>query len=143
MEPFEYRLRPKSNYMMNASWQELYKLTEYWKTELAFYADEIRFFKKLLSTYNYTKHPNLEKINLIVEDAETQLKSIQKQIEEHLRHIAKFIKMLDEGQKTDNEDYVFREEHDVLEDNISAFIDASRKLKKTVFTEVEQYINTT
>ncbi len=141
MEQPEYRFRPKANYMMEATWQELYKLTEHWKNDLAFYEDEIRFFKKILSTYANQAGSKQEELTKRVEDADIQLKVFQKQTDEHLKHIAQFIKVLDTGQEIENnEDYVFREEHNLLEDNIAVFTDVFWKLKKTVFTEAEQNI---
>ena len=140
MEQFEYRSRPKSNYIMEATWQELYKLAEHWKNELAFYKDEIRFFKKLSAKYNYIKNPKFEELKQRVDDAELQLKILHAQTEEHLKHITQFIKMLEEGQETDNEDHIFREEHNLMEDNIMAFANAFWQLRKAIFTEAEQYI---
>lgn len=136
MEANEYRPRPKSDYMMSAPWQELYKLTEHWLKDLSFYADELRFFEKLLSAFSYFPNPNIAKANDLVKDASTQLKNITTQIEEHQKHIAQLIK----STSIDNEDYVFRQEHNLLEDTITAFIDSYRQLKSQLYSEAQKFI---
>ena len=36
----EYRMRPKDSYLQNSQWQELYVLTQHWKSDLLFYKDD-------------------------------------------------------------------------------------------------------
>jgi hypothetical protein len=131
----QFRYRPKSDYLMQATWQELYKLAEHWKSELQFYADELRFFGKLVSSYDGSSDPELVQVNRMIKDAGIQLKSISSQTEEHLKHIGQVLTGKSPGQ-----DMLFREEHNVLEDNIAAFIQAVRNLRIKLFSEIEEYI---
>jgi hypothetical protein len=135
METPEYAHRPKSDFLMSAPWQELYKLTEHWLKDLSFYSDELHFFKRLLSAFSYFPNPNISKANEMVQDASTQLKTITTQIEKHQKHIAQLMK-----NAGDNEDYVFRQEHNVLEDTITAFIDSYRQLKSQLYSEAGRFI---
>ena len=135
MAQSEYRHRPKSDYLMTAPWQELYKLTEHWLKDLSFYADEMRFFEKLLSAFSYIPNANVGKAADLIKDTSKQLKNITAQIEKHQQHIAKLI-----TNPSDNEDYVFRQEHDMLEDTMTAFTDSYKQLKNNLYKEAGQFI---
>jgi len=135
MAQSEYRHRPKSDYLMTAPWQELYKLTEHWIKDLSFYADEMRFFEKLLSAFSYIPNANVGKAADLIKDTSKQLKNITAQIEKHQQHIAQLI-----TNPGDNEDYVFRQEHDVLEDTMTAFTDSYKQLKNNLYKEAGQFI---
>jgi len=135
MAQSEYRHRPKSDYLMTAAWQELYKLTEHWIKDLSFYSDEMRFFEKLLSAFSYIPNANVGKAADLIKDTSKQLKNITAQIEKHQQHIAQLIQ-----KPNDNEDYVFRQEHDVLEDTMTAFTDSYKQLKNNLYKEAGQFI---
>jgi hypothetical protein len=47
----ELRIRPKSDYIGTANWQQLYALTEHWKSDMEFYKYEIQFLKQLINKY--------------------------------------------------------------------------------------------
>ena len=135
MAQSEYRHRPKSDYLMTAPWQELYKLTEHWIKDLSFYADEMRFFERLLSAFSYIPNANVGKAADLIKDTSKQLKNITAQIEKHQQHIAQLIQ-----KPNDNEDYVFRQEHDMLEDTMTAFTDSYKQLKNNLYKEAGQFI---
>jgi hypothetical protein len=57
------------------------------------------------------------------------------QVDQHLAHLGKVIK-----EAYNSEDLLFRQEHNVLEDNISAFIDSFRQTKQRLFKTVAKKI---
>ncbi len=63
----EYRMRPKDSYLQNSQWQELYVLTEHWKSDLLFYKDDLKFLHHLLDKYFIwiTKTENLKAVQTI------------------------------------------------------------------------------
>ena len=46
-----FRNRPKGNYIHKADWQQLYRLTEHWKSDLQFYNDDLIFLHHLIEKY--------------------------------------------------------------------------------------------
>lgn len=135
MKLLEYRFRPKSDYYMQAPWQELYKRIEHLKREISFYEIEINFYIKLVIAFHHSEDQNLVKTEQLVKDAGEQVTNINSQIDEHLGHIAKFI---EGGDKT--QDLLYREEHNLLEDTISSFINSFRDIRGKLFSEIEKYL---
>ncbi|WP_121357453.1 hypothetical protein [Flavisolibacter nicotianae] len=131
MKLLEYRLRPKKDFLMVAPWQELYKLTEYWKNELGFYQDELQFLENLLTVY---EGPDTEapEFRQLLSDTRIQLHNLMIQTDTHLAHLGKIIKEAD-----NSDDLLFREEHDLLEDAINSFMAAFRQLKQRLFKAAE------
>jgi hypothetical protein len=136
MKLLEYSLRPKSDYIMLAAWEDLYKLTEYWKKELEFYLDEVRFFDNLIGYYNTGEESELNELVDLVKQTRAELRTIMVQTDEHLAHLGKVIKEVNK-----KEDNLFREEHNVLEDNINAFTQAFRQLKNKIYSKLEHRIH--
>ncbi|HEV7622376.1 MAG TPA: hypothetical protein VGO09_11605 [Flavisolibacter sp.] len=134
MQLLEYGLRPKKDYLMIAPWKDLYKLTEYWKEELSFYEDELHFFENVLTVYEGPDNEEPE-LRQLINDTAIQLRNLMIQTDLHLAHLGKIIKEAD-----NTEDLLFREEHDVLEDNIIAFTNAFRQLRQKMFKTVERKI---
>ena len=134
MKLLEYRLRPKKDYLMVAPWEELYELTEYWKEELAFYLEELQFFDNLVTVW---EGPDREapELRQMLDDTRLQLRTLMNQADTHLAHIGKVVREFD-----NSDDELFRDEHDVLEDNIHAFTVAFRQLKQKLFNTVKHEI---
>jgi hypothetical protein len=136
MKLLEYRLRPKSDYLMLAPWEELYRLTEQWKKDLLFYKDELNFFEKLLRLYAKASTPGLVQLKERTTDTFAQLRLLDAQTDQHLAHLGKIITQAD-----NSEDLLFRTEHNVLEDNINAFLESFRLLKQNAFSAAEHFSN--
>ncbi len=136
-----FRSRPKGDYIQNTNWQELYVLTEHWKSDLLFYRDDLKFLHKLLQRYFIwiTKEENLDAVrNLgqgILNDSKT-CNDLLSKIKEHLSHLAN---IMDEPFK--NDAHEFRTEHEELEDYISQFIKGVRENRKKVFTLTEHVLD--
>ncbi len=46
-----FRSRPKDRYIEEGDWQPLYVLTEHWKSDLSFYAEDLKFLAHLIDNY--------------------------------------------------------------------------------------------
>lgn len=129
-----YRNRPKGDYIQEATWQDLYILTEGWQSNLEFQLYEIEFLERLIETYfvNLLLQENLDELRELQIDlykAKNQSKKISKRIKTHLSHIAD---ILDEPFKFDGS--IFRDEHQQLEDDVAEFILNQKVVRLTVFT---------
>ena len=133
-----YRLRPRSNFIFNAQWEELYVLAEHWKSDLDFYCDEIRFLNNLINKY-FERLENGKNI-IVVKTLKMELlglksanENIRRLCLKHLRCIEDFI----ENSFTKDVDK-FKSEHEKLEENIAKFIREFKKLKKDIFLVTEK-----
>ena len=128
-----YRKRPKGNYIQDANWQDLYILTERWKNELEYYVFEIEFIERLVETH-FIKLLLQENINDLrdlqrdLHNTKNQCKNILLSIQTHLSHIDD---IMDTSFKYDTSE--FRNQLELLEDEISEFIAMSKVVKLTVF----------
>ncbi len=135
-----FRNRPKDNYIQEADWQQLFVLTEHWKSDLSFYADDLKFLQPLIDKYFLwiSKKENIDK----VEDIEINLLKVEKQCalllnrtNKHLHHLAELI---------DNpfayDSHKFRAEHELLEDELTQFVKDFRKNRKEVFAITKHII---
>lgn len=133
------RLRPKDDYFKVASWEQLYILTEKWKSDFEFYRFEFIFLKKLLDKYFIWINDDnnvlqVEKLAVKINQAEQNRFVLNAKSIKHLRHIEEII---------DNEfaydAQIFRDEHEQLEEDIVEFNKNFKELKKEVFT-ITEYI---
>ncbi|MFK5973327.1 MAG: hypothetical protein QM485_08600 [Flavobacteriaceae bacterium] len=60
----DFRKRPKDNFIQETNCQELYVLTNHWKSDLLFYKDDLIFLHHLIDKYFIwiTKKDNLTKV---------------------------------------------------------------------------------
>jgi hypothetical protein len=63
----EFRARPNGSYIFDASWQDLYILTEHWKSDLLFYKNDLNFLDHLIDKYVIwiTKREDVELVRTI------------------------------------------------------------------------------
>ena len=66
----ELRLRPKSDYLHTAAFEELYVLGEHWQSVMEFYHLELDFLKKLIDKYFIwlLKDEHIAKVQVIVNE---------------------------------------------------------------------------
>jgi len=141
MDMSNYRNRPKGKYIQEANWEELYILTQYWKSDLEFYKDDLRFLHHLVDKYIIwiTKKENLDmvkEIKLNLYHIRRQCKDLVQKIAEHLIHIGHLV----ENPEKEDADY-FKKEHENLEDDISSFVKRFRANRKEVFSITEYIID--
>ncbi|WP_299107635.1 hypothetical protein [uncultured Winogradskyella sp.] len=135
----DFRYRPKDKYIQQADWQKLYVLTDHWKSDLLFYNDDLRFLHHLIDKYFLwiSKKENID----MVEEIEVNLLKIDKQcallserVNTHLHHLKELI---------DNPfvfvSEKFRDEHELLEDDLAQFLKDFRDNRKEIF-KITEYI---
>ncbi len=137
----EFRSRPRDSFIQQKAWQELYALTEHWKSDLMFYRDDLKFLHHLLDTYFIwiTKEENVEAVQTVGNKilADTKIcKSLLKKVDEHLSHLAGIL-----NEPLEHDSILFRKEHQVLEDEISMFIKAVREDRKHLFAVTKHFID--
>jgi len=138
----EFRTRPKSNYLLDAEWQELHALTSHWQSDIVFFGDELRFIDLLIDKY-FTSLVDQENIT-VTKDVASKLSDIKKTYEslhekvlKHLRHIENLMVnpfALDAS--------AFRNEHQTLEDELVAFVKGFRNVKGRVFQLTDRVVKT-
>ena len=138
----EFRSRPKSNYLLDAEWQELHALTSHWQSDTVFFGDELRFIDLLIDKY-FTSLVDKENI-AVTKDVASKLsditktyESLYKKVSEHLRHIENL--MVDPFALDAS---AFRHEHQMLEDELVAFVKSFRDIKHRVFQLTERIVKT-
>ena len=129
----KYRNRPKGDYIKEAKWQDLYRLTEQWQSNLEFQLYEIEFLERLIDNYfvKLLLHENLDELRELQRDlyeGKNQSEKIMNRINIHLRRI---LNILDGPSKLGG--FAFRDEHEQLEDDVSEFIKNQRVVRFTVF----------
>lgn len=133
----KFRKRPVGDYIQKADWYELYALTQNWKSELLFYIDEHRFFRRLIDT-NFGELAQSENLDA-VRELEIDLLETDRRVRDLLRktnkHLEQLALMVEEPKRKDSR--IFRIEHEHLEDEIARFENNFRTLRKDVFALAE------
>jgi len=133
----ELRTR-QDNYLQSAEWQELHVLTSHWQSDMAFFADELRFIDLLFDKYfNALIEPeNMEETKSVASKL-TNLKSdrdlLSSRIAGHLHHIKEFMTSPSPQNTPD-----FLEEHSSLEIDLTHFIKTFRDVKREIFSLTER-----
>jgi len=138
----DFRIRPKSDYLHHASWQQLYALTKHWQSDLKFYSNEADFFRHLAGNKLIwlEKDQNIEAIRIIgnrLTKASLDISKLDEQLQKHLQHLGEFT-----NHPNTQGAEAFRQEHSTLEDHFTEFVKSFRELKKEIFNLVEQVTET-
>ena len=137
----ELRTRP-DNYLQSTAVQELHVLTSHWQSDMAFFADELRFIDVLFDKYfNALIDPeNIGKTKAIgsrLSTLKTDRERLSSRISEHLHNIKE---LMTSTPARDAE--ILREEHIGLEDDLSEFIKIFRVVKREIFELTERIART-
>ena len=140
MKMDELRIRPRSNYLQTANWQELYLLTKHWKSNIKFANYEINFFKGLVDKYfiwvkDKDQIIQVQHLVNIMKHLSGELENIDKTITKHLNYIRLFL-----NNNFSRDEEAFRGEHAMLEDKIEGFTKALRETKREIFTLTEEML---
>ena len=136
----DFRNRPKDNFIQEATWEQLYVLTGHWKSDILFYQEDLKFLHHLIDKYflYLSKKENIDlvleiEVNLLI--VEKQCDALLERISKHLHHLSALV--------DDPFTYVsdkFRDEHELLEDDLSQFLKDFRQNRKEVFAITEHMI---
>lgn len=132
------RPRPQTTFLLQAPWEELYKINEHWLSQLSFYQNEIQFFEKLIEqNFMIMLKEDEVKIakNLIKKllDIKNENNELIKNIHENQAHISTWVK-----EKQIQKHLDFRKEHSALEDKIVHFNEKYQAYKQELFDEIEK-----
>ena len=121
------------------NWQELYILTDHWKSDLNFYKDDLRFLHHLIEKYIIwiTKDDNLN----LVKNIQKNLFEIRNEgidlMKEVISHQSNLGLMVENPVQSSNPQFV--KDHEALEDKISKYVKSFRSNRKEVF-KITEYI---
>ena len=132
-----YRKRPKDAYMEEASWEELYRLTKLWKTDIEFYRDDSQFLHHLMDKYFVwiiTKDSKkiIGALQLNLKNLDAKCQDLLVKIDKHLTQLAALVE-----HPENPEGRLFRLEHAHLEDEVNDFTTFFRGNRMAVFNAVE------
>lgn len=122
--------------------QSLFVLCKYWHSDLKFFEDELRFFKRLIDKYFIwlVLGDNINKTLLTivhVNNLEKRRMTLEGNLEKHL-HLLSTIVEHPYPQKPQD----YKDGHGYLETEISEFLKEFRKVKKEVFQSTEEVMRT-
>jgi hypothetical protein len=130
-------LRPKSDYLYTASFQELYLLTERWLLDMDFYRDELNFLYKLVDKYFMLllQDEDISAVQTLIKHIDATKREhfqLDSSMQDHLKHIG----VMAENPFSQDEQQ-FRDEHAMLEKEMEEFIVDFKQTKKEVFAMTE------
>jgi hypothetical protein len=127
----ELRTRP-DNYLQTAAVQELHVLTSHWQSDMAFFADELRFIDVLFDKYfNALIDPeNIGKTKAVASKL-SNLKSdreiLSSRISDHLHNMKELMTNTPQNDLT-----ILRQEHVSLEEALTEFVKNFRVVKREI-----------
>jgi len=131
----------QQNTIGEVNWQELYILTDHWKSDLNFYKDDLRFLHHLIDKYIIwiTKDDNLNMVQEIKKNL-FEIRNISVDLmKEVTSHQGNLGLMVENPVQTSNPQ--FMKDHEVLEDKISKFVKLFRSNRKEIFKITEYVID--
>lgn len=133
-------LRPKGDFTWSAEYQQLYILTEHWKSDLQFYKDDLQFLHNLIDKYFIwlINKEHLDEMRNLASGLSEIGKNCDALLEKTSKHLIHLSELIDDSFKYDS--HKFRSEHEELENEIAAFVPKLRKIKKETFAVSEKVI---
>jgi hypothetical protein len=134
-----FRSRPKGNYIQKSRWQELYALSEHWKSDLLFYKDDLKFLRHLVDKYFIwlKGQDNLEGIRSVGEEILTRTRECDDLLDLVNKQLSHPPMGMEEPLKYDSKE--FRTKHAELEDDIAQFIKNARENRIQLF-KITEYV---
>lgn len=124
---------PANGNIPYSSWENYFILYQYWKSDLRFYRQELKFFEHLISKYALwiDNEERLDKVNAILGDLQlhsqecSQIMLLNEQLQKQIHKLM--------GNHTPYDPEKIIKEQQELELKISEFIKSYRTIKKRVF----------
>ncbi len=136
----ELTLRPKSDYLHKVNTEELYVITEHWKSDIEFYRDESRFLRNLVSKYFIwlIKDGNIDKVQALSSKLSKTIKEKKEFYNKIIKHFAHLEELIENPFSHD--EMKIRDEHEILENQFSEFVKNFKALKREIFKVTEHVI---
>lgn len=127
--------------MQPGNWEKLFVLTRYWKSDLEFYLEDMRFLHKLIDKYSIwlKRKENTEAVSRVATELlnlTEKGRNLQVRIKKHLNNIGNLKNNINEK---DSE--VLINNHEALEDEIAQFVKDFRTNRRDVFKVSEKVID--
>jgi hypothetical protein len=125
--------------LMDGPWDELYVLTDHWRSDLEFYRDDLLFLHHLIDRYFMwiTKSENLGLVKEIKKemfDMNTKNKDLLEKVKKHKVQLGRLV------ENPNHKDAgIIKTEHEHLEEEMASFVKSFRKNRKEVF-KITEYI---
>jgi hypothetical protein len=88
----DFIYRPKNQHINETEWQELNALTEQWRSDLSFYAEDLRYLHQIIGKYSQKlskKHDTdlVRKIKLSLDEMDEESQALQNRVKRHLHYL--------------------------------------------------------
>ncbi|MBL6448764.1 hypothetical protein JMN32_20800 [Fulvivirga sp. 29W222] len=115
--------------------ETLYPISEYWKSDLQFFKDELQFLRSLVDKYfsHFIERENMDKTKQLADKLihiEKDRLALEQRVDDHL-------KQLSEELKSASAEKYYEETHAKLEVDTIDFLKRFREVKKQVFAHTE------
>lgn len=129
------------DFLKDGPWNELYVLTEHWRSDLQFYHDDLRFLHHLIDKYFMwiAKSENLDLVKELKKGLFNLNINCNDLIEKVKKHLIQLGYLVEDPNKGDAG--IIKTEHEHLEEEIANFIKSFRKNRKKVFAITEYVID--
>lgn len=129
------------DFLKNGPWDELYVITQHWKSDLEFYRDDLRFLNHLIDKYFLwiTKSENIDlvkELSLGLIKLVLEVKDLMAKVQKHLIQLGYLV---EDPNKSDAG--IIKTEHEHLEEELAKFVKSFRGNRKEVFTITEYIID--
>lgn len=133
--------RMKSYPEQTTNWEQLYVLTEHWKSDMQFYTDDLHFLNKLIDKYYIwiDKADHLREINqsrAALQSHQKKSKDLQEKIGKHMVQLGYLI---ENPQRADAG--LINKEHLHLEEELTDFYKVFNDLRKVIRAKTEKLMN--
>lgn len=137
----EARLRPKSDYLHTAGWEELFVLGEHWQNDLAYYQFELNFFRKLINKHflQLLADEHIGGVQKLATDIQRSITGAERLAETINKHQTQLSLLMENAFSHDEN--LFRNGHIQLENDIAQFSKEFRALKKELFKALEAVVD--
>ena len=125
------KLNPKTELLLGAGLDVLHFESQEWLETIAFWKDEVRFFKDLLSKKK-AKNEKQEEYSKILMDLDKIHKDLFEDLQDSIMEHERLLSRIEDGEKGLS-DGIFREAHRKIKDRMTTFTYDFCSFKKIIF----------
>jgi hypothetical protein len=129
------------DFLKDGPWNELYILTEHWRSDLQFYHDDLRFLHHLIDKYFMwiAKSENLDLVKELKKglfNLNTNCNDLLEMVKKHRNQLGYLVEDPNKGDAG-----IIKTEHEHLEEEFANFVKSFRQNRKEVFAITEYVID--